>query len=397
MEDIVKTIFDQMSNIKKPQRTFMTAFFAVLMIFQGKATYSNMSRYSSLSQKRFTRWSSRQFDFVEFNTIFLLNTLPEKGERIAAIDASFMAKSGKQTEGLGKYYNGCAGKAERGLEISTVCVTDLKANTAYTLDTRQTIDAKESTRVDFYAQQVVDLQPYFHRLKITHLVGDAYYSKKKFVEPVLAVGLDLVGKLRVDADLRWLYQGDYSGVGRPKKFDGKVCFDTEVSRFENVGVLNDKVNVYSQIVYSCLLKRSIRVVMLRWNKKQGIGRALLYSTDINLEPMKLIRYYQARFQIEFTFRDAKQYTGLTHCQSLRKKAIHLHINAALCSLNLLKREDKKEKQTEEESVISIASWKRRKFNENLMDRLFTDLDLDPSNEKVSMIYEKYRHYGSIAS
>ena len=113
--------------------------------------------------------------------------------------------------------------------------------------------------------------------------------------------------------------------------------------------------------------------------------------------MKLIRYYQARFQIEFTFRDAKQYTGLTHCQSLRKEAIHLHVNTALCGLNLLKREDKKEKQTEEESVISIASWKRRKFNENLMDRLFTDLDLDRSDEKVSMIYEKYRHYGAIAS
>lgn len=208
MEDIVKTIFDSMSTVKKPQRTFMAAFFTVLMLFQGKATYSNMSRYSSLSQKRFTRWSTRPFDFVEFNTIFLLNTLPESGERIAAIDASFMAKSGKKTEGLGKYYNGSAGKAERGLEISTVCVTDLTANTAYTLDARQTIDVEARTRVDFYAQQVVDLIDNFCRLKIRYLVGDAYYSKKKFVEPVLATGLHLVGKMRVDANLRWLYQGE---------------------------------------------------------------------------------------------------------------------------------------------------------------------------------------------
>lgn len=128
-----------------------------------------------------------------------------------------------------------------------------------------------------------------------------------------------------------------------------------------------------------------------------MARALLYSTDILLDAMTLIKYYKARFKIEFLFRDTKQYTGLTHCQSLRKEAINMQVNASLTALNLLKIEDRKEKLTSEASVISIASWKRRKFNQHLMDRLFDELGLNVSCKKVSMTYEQYSHYGAIAS
>lgn len=85
----------------------------------------------------------------------------------------------------------------------------------------------------------------------------------------------------------------------------------------------------------------------------------MYSTDILLDAMTLIKYYKSLFQIEFLFRDAKQYIGLTHCQSRRKEAIHMQVNASLTALNLLKMENRKEKLSSEPAVISIASWKRR--------------------------------------
>ena len=85
-----------------------------------------------------------------------------------------------------------------------VCIVDLKANTAYTLDARQTIDKKDKTRVDLYAEQMVSLAPLLQQLDIHHVAADAYYSKVKFVSRVTASGLDVVGKLRVDADIKWL-------------------------------------------------------------------------------------------------------------------------------------------------------------------------------------------------
>ena len=53
--------------------------------------------------------------------------------------------------------------------------------------------------------------PQLQKLGIRHVAADAYYSKMKFVSRVTEVGLDIVGKLRVDAQLKWLYEGEYSG------------------------------------------------------------------------------------------------------------------------------------------------------------------------------------------
>ena len=91
MEDLIKTALQSMSNIQKPQRVFMTSLFVVLMVFQGKATFRNMSRYSEMSEKRFSRWYRKSFDFSQFNTILLSHSLPKNSDRIAAIDASFIS------------------------------------------------------------------------------------------------------------------------------------------------------------------------------------------------------------------------------------------------------------------------------------------------------------------
>ena len=397
MSCIVKTVLSSMSNINKPQRIFMAYFFSVLMVFQGRATYTNMSRYSQLSQKRYSRWSKRHFDYAEFNTQLLMAVFPLQNERIAAIDASFISKSGKHTQGLGYFYNGSAGEAQRGLEISTICVTDLASNTAYALDSRQTIDEGNKTRVDLYAEHLIDLVPKLHQLGVRYLSCDAYYTKIKFVQAGVDAGIELIGKLRIDARLQWLYDGEYSGVGRPKKFDGRVKIDTDLAQFTAHGKLENNVELYDAVVYSSSLKRNIKLVLLKFNKGNRTGQALLYSTDTHLDAMTLVRYYKARFQIEFLFRDAKQYTGLTHCQSLRKEAINMQVNASLTALNLLKIEDRQSKNTQGETVISIASWKRRKFNQHLMDRLFDELGLDLNSEKVATIYEQFSDYGAIAA
>ncbi len=85
------------------------------------------------------------------------------------------------------------------------------------------------------------------------------------------------------------------------------------------------------------------------------------------------------------------------CQSCRKECIHTQINASFTALNALKLEDLEEKNTDEETVISIATWKRRKFNQHLMCRVFEKLDLPMSNEKVMDTYRQLSSYGAIAA
>ncbi|OED34047.1 hypothetical protein AB832_08065 [Flavobacteriaceae bacterium (ex Bugula neritina AB1)] len=127
MENIVKTALDAMSNVKKPRKTFIVQWLLTLIVVQGKATFLNMSRYSSMSEKRFGRWYRRTFDFFKLNCMMLQGVMSTTSEKIAALDAGFMTKSGKNTEGLGMFWRGCTGQSERGLELSLLGVVDLQS------------------------------------------------------------------------------------------------------------------------------------------------------------------------------------------------------------------------------------------------------------------------------
>ena len=137
--------------------------------------------------------------------------------------------------------------------------------------------------------------------------------------------------------------------------------------------------------------------MLQFNCANRKRYALLYSTDTRLDPIKLIQYYKARFQIEFLFRDAKQQMGLTHCQSRKKESIHMHINASLTALNCLKVEDRIAKRSTKETVISIRSWKQKKFNQHFTEKVFIKLGSDLSCEKVKETYREMSCYGLVAA
>jgi hypothetical protein len=56
MEGIVNSVLASMSSVKKPQRLFLMGLFSLLGLFQGKETFRNLSRYSEMHEKRFSRW-----------------------------------------------------------------------------------------------------------------------------------------------------------------------------------------------------------------------------------------------------------------------------------------------------------------------------------------------------
>lgn len=145
MDDVVKKILASMSSISKHQRSFIFILLSTLMVFQGKATFRNLSRYSSLHEKTFSRWFRKDFDFTQFNQRMVLHELPTGNTLIGAVDASFISKSGKCTDGLGFFWNGSRQQSERGLEISSICVVDMQANTAYSINAKQTIDMRWSS------------------------------------------------------------------------------------------------------------------------------------------------------------------------------------------------------------------------------------------------------------
>jgi hypothetical protein len=107
------------------------------------------------------------------------------------------------------------------------------------------LETPDQTRVDWYLEH---LRQDRHALpeRVRYLVTDGYYAKKKFIDGVVELGLHNIGKLRHDANLRWLYQGPQKPRGRPKLYDGKVNFN-DLSRFELIAKQDDTA-IYTAVV-----------------------------------------------------------------------------------------------------------------------------------------------------
>ena len=60
---------------------------------------------------------------------------------------------------------------------------------------------------------------------------------------------------------------------------------------------------------------------------------ILFSTDLELSSDKLIDYYSLRFQIEFNFRDAKQFWGLEDFMNVGKIAVTNAANLSFFMVN----------------------------------------------------------------
>jgi len=107
------------------------------------------------------------------------------------------------------------------------------------------------TRVDNYAQHLKNTR-YFFPTSVRYLVADGYYYRSKFWDAVRELNLDFIGKLRVDANLRYLYTGEQKRLGAPRKY-GK--FDSnDLSRLKFVKNLKPGVSLYTLVVGELLFK-----------------------------------------------------------------------------------------------------------------------------------------------
>jgi DDE superfamily endonuclease len=383
---LVSDILKQMPAVRQPQRKFLIVLFTTILALRGRVTGRNRSRYCDYSERTIARQFRASFDWPDFHQRVLTAALDPRSELISAQDASFIPKSGKQTFGLGQFFNGCANRAERGLEISTLAVVDVTRRCAFTVAVAQpppgkaegrTNKPEDEPRMDFYTQQLHDQR---HRLPsvIGYHCVDGYFAKQKYLDEVVALRLHPITKLRHDATCGFLYTGPHpKRRGRRRKYDGKVNFQ-DLSRFDALGTLEEKphIHLYTTLVWHVSLKRKLRIVVLVNRKEVTKPRYLvLASTDLTLHGRKLVALYLARFQIEFLFRDSKQFTGLTDCQSRAETVLDFHCNAALATLNLVRAEELGAQTEPSPQVFSMASWKQQHFNARLLDVFITNLGI----------------------
>ena len=108
-----------------------------------------------------------------------------------------------------------------------------------------------------------------------------------------------------------------------------------------------------------------------------------------------MEFYRLRFQIEFIFRDAKQFTGFSDCQARNENALDFHLNVSLMALNVARAEQRSLVGAEELSILSMATVKRRALNDYLLDLFIDKLGLCRTLIKSHINFQGLRNHGVI--
>jgi putative transposase len=166
---------------------------------------------------------------------------------------------------------------------------------------------------------------------------EVYFGNYPSAWMVLQTGLHFVSKLRYDAALYEPFTGKYCGHGPHPKYGDKV----DVRKMKKKYLKSDtkKNGIRTQVYQAILLNKEFAfpinvVIILKTNlATQAQAHVILFSTDLKLAPEKITDYYSLRFQIEFNFRDAKQYWGLDDFMNVKEVAVTNAANLSFFMVN----------------------------------------------------------------
>ncbi len=388
---------------KDLDRRIPKAFYQILILFlsiRGKINFLQLARFSQRCESGFRYFFEQSFDFLAFNQALIKMHI--KGKTAIAFDPSYISKSGKKTPGVGYFWSGVAGKSKWGLELSGLATIDLIRKTAFHLEAIQTTDLQNNeTLLDFYTRKILERKEQLIKVS-THLVADAYFSKKNFVKALTGCGFEVVSRLRDDANLRYLFSGKQPNKrGRKKDYDGKINFKNLKEKYAHLVFSNEKEKIYSLKANSISMGKTLNLVIVYTKNNKGDWTHKNYfSTDLEQNWEEILEMYRLRFQIEFLYRDAKQYTGLNDCEARSVNKLNFHWNMSLTAINVAKITSwipKKDKNPNEKMSFSMADVKTLYNNRLYLDRIITKFGINPKLKKNKNIIEQLLRTGKISA
>lgn len=335
---------------------------------------------------------------MEFNTHLVKEALP--GRRAIAIDPSYISKSGKKTPYIGSFWSGCAQSIKRGLELMGIAAIEIDAHRVLHLEAvqsppTQTLSQVSMNLLSWYLFIINQKRESLKNISNT-IVADAFFSKYSFVKGVTDMGFDLVSRLQNNAHLRFLYtEKNKQGRGRPKMYDGKFDQANIDLKYFTTFLYKGKT-CYHAVVNSVALERNILIIVEPISDDKKETQRIIFSTNIEADPTEVLDFYHTRFQIEFQFRDAKQATGLTHCQARSLNKLYAHFNFALTSVNIAKTAHWANAKNPH-TPFSIADTKLLIHNHLMVELFFRRFGINPNSKKNHKLVKELLLYGTKAA
>lgn len=380
MPDIIALLACIDQSVDKTTVRQLSRIILALLTMTGRVTMLGISRWTEKggSYRTIQRFFAKTLPWASLSWLFIRHhLLHAEHEYLLVGDETVVTKAGKQTHGIDRFFSSLYGKTVPGLAFFAFSLVSVQERRSYPLMVEQRVRTeaekqaaqskqkrkkrspgkgkpgrpqgsknKDKTQVEWtpelrfihsLLQTVMGLVTGF--CSVSYLVLDGHFGNNNALQMVLqSTALHLISKLRHDAALYFVYDGAQKRFGPRRRYGAKLNYQEIPDQYQ-VAAYRDK-EIQTQIYQATMLHKSFAiplnvVIIVKTNLASGArAHVVLFSSDLTLAYDKLIDYYQLRFQIEFNFRDAKQFWGLEDFMNIKQTPLTNAVNLSLFMINL---------------------------------------------------------------
>ncbi len=409
-----------------------------LLAMTGRVTMLGISRWAGPggSYRTVQRWFYTAIPWAQVFVRFFRQHVFRSGEvYLLAGDEVVVTKAGQQTFGLDRFFSSMLQKPVPSVAFFCLSLVSTTAREAFPLSLEQVLrteaepaarKAKAPVPKAPSAQRKpgrpkgsqnqhraeVSLTPELQHiqrmvqallrwltgwLSLTYLALDGHFGNNHALQMTRQCGLHLISKLRSDSALYWAYTGPQAKQGPRRKYGERVDYRNLPAEFLKQTTVKDGIE--TRVYQAPLLHKEFSqplnvVIIVKTNlHTQAWAHVLLFSSDLTLVWDKLIDYYSLRFQIEFNFRDAKQYWGLEDFMNITETAV---TNAASLSLFMVNFAEHLRRQLRpDDAEFSVLDLKAYYRGTKYVTETIKRLQEKPDPNLVSEIVRQVAALGSI--
>ena len=344
-----------------------------MLSMSGRVTMKGLSRWSDKggSYRTLQRLFNTSLSWCHLQWLLIRQHLLDADDVVLMSgDHVVVTKAGKTTYGLDRFFSSLSGKTVSGLCFLSLSLLSVKRRTSYPVLIEQvekspeaSVQAPPKTKCRGQRgrpkgsknrnRRAVEINPALgfiqehikrvleqigEAFKVVYFIFDGELGHNDAMQMVRQVGLHLVSKLRYNSALYFPYDGSYTGRGPRRKYGQKLDYRNIAS--EHLKAASMDKDIETRIYQMALWHKKFAdllniVVIVKTNlTTHKTAHVVLFSSDVTLGYDQLLDYYRLRFQLEFNFRDAKQYWGLEDFMNVKERPVYNSANLAMFMVNV---------------------------------------------------------------
>ena len=352
-----------------------------MLVMTGRVTMLGLSRWTGKggSYRTVQRFFATGLPWATLFWVFFRQHVYRADEVYLLVGDEVVAtKAGKHTHGLDRFFSSLYGKPVPGLAFFALSLVSTQQRRSFPIHVEQVVrsdaekaaskakaDAKKQTpstakrrpgrpkgskntpkadgALSPELMRITGLLGALRQLiagvvSVTYLVLDGHFGNHNALQMARQHNLHLISKLRCDAALYFPYTGPYAGRGPHRKYGHKVDYDHLPAPYLKETTLEGSIQTslyQAQLLHKEFAHPLNVVIIVKTNlRTQARAHVILWSSDLDLAYAPLVDYYGLRFQIEFNFRDAKQYWGLEDFMNVTPAGVTNAANLSLFMVNV---------------------------------------------------------------